>query len=219
MEPGLIEALVFGAKGALGSAIVDELQQRHYRVHTHSHDQSIEALDALPVLDAVIWAQGINGSDSISDGFSAATYGAVMEANVTFVARSMDHLLKSGRINNPARLCVLSSIWQDQARTNKLSYTISKAAVGGLVRSCAADLGNRGILINAVLPGVVDTPMTRKNLSSDQIERIQGGSALGHLATPKDIATTVAFLIGPENRSITAQSLTVDAGFSLVRGL
>lgn len=214
-----MEALVFGAKGALGSAIVDELQQRHYRVHTHSHDQSIEALDALPVLDAVIWAQGINGSDSISDGFSAATYGAVMEANVTFVARSMDHLLKSDRINNPARLCVLSSIWQDQARTNKLSYTISKAALGGLVRSCAADLGNRGILINAVLPGVVDTPMTRKNLSSDQIERIQGASALGHLATPKDIATTVAFLIGPENRSITAQSLTVDAGLSLVRGL
>jgi len=214
-----MEALIFGARGALGAAIVDELQQRHYRVHTHSHDQSIEALDALPVLDAVVWAQGINGSDSIADGFSEATYGAVMEANVTFVARSMDHLLKIGRINNPARFCVLSSIWQDQARTNKLSYTVSKAAVGGLVRSCAADLGNRGILINAVLPGVGDTAMTRKNLSSEQIERIQGASALGHLATPKDIATTVAFLISPENRSITAQSLTVDAGFSLVRGL
>jgi len=214
-----MEALVFGAKGALGSAIVDELQQRDYRVHTHSHDQSIEALDAMPILDAVVWAQGINGSDSIADGFSEATYGAVIEANVTFVARSMAHLLKISRINNPARFCVLSSIWQDQARTNKLSYTVSKAAVGGLVRSCAADLGNRGILINAVLPGVVDTAMTRKNLSSEQIERIQGASALGHLATPQDIATTVAFLISPENRSITAQSLTVDAGFSLIRGL
>ena len=214
-----MEALVFGAKGALGSAIVDELQQRHYQVHTHSHDQSIEALDAMPILDAVVWAQGINGSDSIADGFSEATYGAVIEANVTFVARSMAHLLKISRINNPARFCVLSSIWQDQARTNKLSYTVSKAAVGGLVRSCAADLGNRGILINAVLPGVVDTAMTRKNLSSEQIEHIQGASALGHLATPQDIATTVAFLISPENRSITAQSLTVDAGFSLIRGL
>jgi hypothetical protein len=214
-----MEALVFGAKGALGSAIVDELQQRDYRVHTHSHDQSIEALDAMPILDAVVWAQGLNGSDSIADGFSEATYGAVIEANVTFVARSMAHLLKISRINNPARFCVLSSIWQDQARTNKLSYTVSKAAVGGLVRSCAADLGNRGILINAVLPGVVDTAMTRKNLSSEQIERIQGASALGHLATPQDIATTVAFLISPENRSITAQSLTVDAGFSLIRGL
>ena len=214
-----MEALVFGARGALGSAIVDELQQRHYRVHARGHDESIDALDTLPGLDAVVWAQGINGADSIAEGFSEATYEAVMEANVTFVARSMAHLLTMGRINNPARFCVLSSIWQEQARNNKFSYTVSKAAVGGLVRSCAADLGNRGILINAVLPGVVDTPMTRKNLSSDQIERIQGASALGHLATPKDIATTVAFLIGPENRSITAQSLTVDAGFSLVRGL
>jgi len=215
----MMEALVFGAKGALGSAVVDELQQRHYRVHTLGHDESIDALDTLPGLDAVVWAQGINGADSIADGFSEATYGAVMEANVTFVARSMAHLLKICRINNPARFCVLSSIWQDQARTNKLSYTVSKAAVGGLVRSCAADLGNRGILINAVLPGVVDTPMTRKNLSSEQIDSIAGASALGHLATPKDIATAVAFLIGPENRSITAQSLAVDAGFSLVRGL
>jgi len=214
-----MEALVFGASGALGSAIVDELQQRHYRVHTHGHDQSIDMLDAMPSLDAVVWAQGINGADSIADGFADGIYAAVMEANVTFVARSMAHLLRIGRINNPGRLCVLSSIWQDQARTNKLSYTVSKAAVGGLVRSCAADLGKRGILINAVLPGVVDTPMTRKNLSSEQIERIQGASALGHLATPQDIATTVAFLIGPENLSITAQSLTVDAGFSLVREL
>jgi len=214
-----MEALVFGASGALGSAIVDELQQRHYRVHTHGHDQSIDMLDAMPSLDAVVWAQGINGADSIADGFADGIYAAVMEANVTFVARSMAHLLKICRINNPARFCVLSSIWQDQARTNKLSYTVSKAAVGGLVRSCAADLGNRGILINAVLPGVVDTPMTRKNLSSEQIDSIAGASALGHLATPKDIATAVAFLIGPENRSITAQSLAVDAGFSLVRGL
>jgi NAD(P)-dependent dehydrogenase (short-subunit alcohol dehydrogenase family) len=213
------EALVFGARGALGSAVVDELQERHYRVHTLGHDKSLVALDTLPGLDAVVWAQGINGADSIADGFSEATYTAIMEANVTFVARSMAQLLKTGRINNPGRFCVLSSIWQDQARTNKFSYTISKAAVGGLVRSCAGDLGSRGILINAVLPGVVDTPMTRKNLSSEQIDRITGASALGHLATPKDIATTVAFLIGPENRSITAQSLAVDAGFSLVRGL
>jgi hypothetical protein len=215
----MMEALVFGARGALGSAVVDELQQRHYRVHTLGHDESIDALDTLPGLDAVVWAQGINGADSVADGFSEATYTAVMEANVTFVARSMAQLLKTGRINNPGRFCVLSSIWQDQARTNKFSYTISKAAVGGLVRSCAADLGSRGILINAVLPGVVDTPMTRKNLSSEQIDRITGASALGHLATPMDIATTVAFLIGPENRSMTAQSLAVDAGFSLVRGL
>ena len=215
----MMEALVFGARGALGSAVVDELQQRHYRVHTLGHDESIDALDTLPGLDAVVWAQGINGADSVADGFSEATYTAVMEANETFVARSMAQLLKTSRINNPGRFCVLSSIWQEQARANKFSYTISKAAVGGLVRSCAADLGSRGILINAVLPGVVDTPMTRKNLSSEQIDRITGESALGHLATPKDIATTVAFLIGPENRSMTAQSLAVDAGFSLVRGL
>ena len=214
-----MEALVFGARGALGSAIVEELRQRHYQVHTPGHEHPIEALEALPKLDAVVWAQGINAADSVAEGFSEATYAAVMEANVTFVARSMAHLITSKRIKSPGRFCLLSSIWQEQARNNKFSYTISKAAVGGLVRSCAADLGAQGILINAVLPGVVDTPMTRKNLSTGQINGITGASALGHLAMPKDIATAVAFLVGSENCAITAQSLVVDAGFSQVRGL
>ena len=83
----------------------------------------------------------------------------------------------------------------------------------GLVKSCALDLGERGSLINAVLPGVVDTPMTRANLSSEQIKGIIDQSALRRLAEPSDIASAVAFLADSSNRAITGQFLTVDAGF------
>jgi NAD(P)-dependent dehydrogenase (short-subunit alcohol dehydrogenase family) len=122
-------------------------------------------------------------------------------------------LLAAGRLRAGSRLAIVSSIWQLESRPGKFSYTVSKAALQGLVKSCALDLGPSGILINAVLPGVVDTPMTRSHLSAEQIAAITAQSALGRLPEPADIASAVAFLVSQVNRSITGQFLTVDGGF------
>ena len=198
-------------------AVENQAAQRWIQVDPQA-DPGLGALDDLPRLDAVVWAQGVNASDSVT-GFDADVFAAVIEANVTFIARTLARLLELDRLATPARLCILSSIWQEQARTVKFSYTVSKAAVAGLVRSCAADLGPRQVLVNAVLPGVVDTPMTHANLASEQIDAICSASALARLATPEDIAAAVAFLVGPTNGAITGQSLIVDAGFSHIRNL
>lgn len=235
-----MNALVFGGRGTLGQAIVRRLQADGARVIASSSrppgqqdtdqaadawiridpqsDPDLGALDGLPSLDAVVWAQGVNAADSVA-AFDAEVFTSVIDANVTFIARTLAGLLDRNRLATPARLCVLSSIWQEQARTSKFSYTVSKAAVAGLVRSCAADLGPRQVLVNAVLPGVVDTPMTHANLAPQQIDAIRAASALNRLATPEDIGAAVAFLVGPANGAITGQSLTVDAGFSLIRNL
>ena len=213
-----MQALVFGSSGALGSAIGERLQEDGFRVSAPSHGEALDLLPALPCFDAVVWAQGVNASDSLLT-FDEASFSAVMEANVAFVARTSAELLRLDKLAQPARLCMISSIWQELARPQKFSYTVSKAAVAGLVRAAAADLGPRGILVNAVLPGVVDTPMSRTHLSPEQIALITSACPLGHLPTPGDIAAAVAFLVGPENRAITGQCLTVDAGFSSVRQL
>jgi 3-oxoacyl-[acyl-carrier protein] reductase len=235
-----MNALVFGGRGALGAAICRQLRMAgadvivtssqaphqeasegtdHWiRVDPMADSVGIGSLDDLPCLDAVVWAQGVNASDSVI-GFDTDVLSRVFEANVTFIARTLARLVELDRLATPSRLCILSSIWQEQARTAKFSYTVSKAAVAGLVRSCAADLGPRQVLVNAVLPGVVDTPMTHANLSVQQISAIRSASALARLATPDDIAATVAFLVGPTNGAITGQSITVDAGFSHIRNL
>lgn len=187
-----------------------------YAVFAPHHSAGLEAIADLPRLDAVVWAQGLNATDSLLS-FNEADFAAVMEANVAFVARTLARLLDLDRLATPARLCVISSIWQEQARTNKFSYTVSKAAVAGLLRSAAADLGPRDVLINAVLPGVVDTPMSRAHLSPAQITSITSACPLGRLPTPEDVAAAVAFLVGADNQAITGQSLTVDGGFSAVR--
>ncbi len=222
-------ALLFGSRGALGVAIEAAMIQKSFRVFTagsgapdsvndHLHvayerPQEAREFSSLPSLDAVIWAHGLNCSDVISD-FDLEDLERLWQSNVVFIASSLSALLKAGKLLAGSRLVVVSSIWQQESRPGKLSYTISKAALHGLVKSCALDLGGRGILINAVLPGVVDTPMTRANLSSEQIKGIVDQSALRRLAEPSDIASAVAFLAASSNRAITGQFLTVDAGFT-----
>jgi hypothetical protein len=220
--------LLFGASGALGSAIGAHLVNQGFALHTAgssscdhstshlalSYQESVNAsvFASLPNLEAVVWAQGLNASDTVVS-FETADLQSLLQGNVLFIASTLQALLTAGKLGAGTRLAVVSSIWQLECRPGKFSYTISKAALQGLVKSCALDLGPQGILINAVLPGVVDTPMTRSRLTSEQIAAIAGQSALGRLPDPADIASAVGFLVSSANRAITGQFLTVDAGF------
>jgi 3-oxoacyl-[acyl-carrier protein] reductase len=223
-------ALVVGGYGALGTAIAKQLTQDGFVVLRTSRVQrdgesAIIASDSLreiamtlPPLDAVVWAHGVNINDSAAN-FEADALGSVLDANVTLVARQLSELISRGRIQEGSRLVVLSSVWEEVARSGKFSYTVSKAALGGLVRAAALDLADRGILINAVLPGVVDTPMTRAALSPDQITAAERATPFGKLVQPGDVATLVAYLCSPANTGVTGQSIAVDLGFSIGRSL
>ena len=105
------------------------------------------------------------------------------------------------------------------ARAGKFSYTISKAAIGGLVRAASVDLAPRGILVNGVLPSVIDTPMTRAMLSDDAVASVAGQTGFRRLATPEDVAALVVSLASASNTGVTGQSIPVDLGFSHARTL
>ena len=166
--------------------------------------------------DAVCWAQGKNCNDSIY-AFNVEQHREVFEANVVYILQSLSILLKEKLLKTPARLCVISSIWQNISRQNKLSYGVSKAALKGLVLSLASDLGVDGHLINAVLPGVLDTPMTHKNLSAEQLTKITFSTQFGRLPNLEDVSNAVHFLCSAENSGITGQFIKIDLGFSDVR--
>lgn len=220
-------ALVFGGGGQIGAACVEMLRGQGFDVTAtgRTAGANIAAYDpladklALPgegLFDAVVWAQGANLNDSIVN-FDLERHRAIYDANVTFVLESMNALLIAERLAKGARLCVISSVWQTAARPNKLSYMVSKAALQGLVLSAATDLAERGILVNAVLPGAIDTPMTRANLSPEQIERLAGMTKFNRLAALGDVAALVAFLCSSANTSITGQFVAVDLGFQNAR--
>ena len=91
-------------------------------------------------------------------------------------------------------------------------YAMSKAALAGLTKGLARDLGPRGITINNVQPGPVDTDMNPAN--SDFAESLIGLMAVGRYGHVEEIASFVAYLAGPEAGYITGASLTIDGGFS-----
>ena len=141
----------------------------------------------------------------------------IYEANVVYIMESLRQLLELGLVSRGARLCIISSIWQEIARQNKLSYTVTKSALRGLVQSLAIDLGSKNILVNAVLPGALDTPMTRVNLSTQQIEKLESETPLKTLPQFEDVCELVAFLCSPNNTGITGQFIAADRGYSFVR--
>lgn len=222
------KVLIFGSNGTIGDSIFIEFEKEKYEVYTagksnnkksinhintnYSLDIKSDAFKELPEFDAIIWAHGLNLSDTI-ENFKFEDLSNLLNSNVIFIASCISNLLRLKKIKKGGRLVVVSSIWQLESRKNKFSYSVSKSALQGLIKSSAIDLGRRNILINAVLPGVVDSPMTRMHLSEKQIKDVIEETALCKLTMSEDIAKATSFLASPHNKSITGQFLIVDGGF------
>lgn len=173
-------------------------------------------LDAGGPFSAVCWAQGANLNDSVYD-VDSERHLELYKANALFVVETLRLLLDRNLLLPASRLCVVSSIWQDLARQNKLSYGMTKAALKGFVLSAAADLARDGHLINAILPGALDTPMTRKNLAPAQIAVLEGATRFNRLPALDDVANLALFLCSRRNTGVTGQFINADLGFSHVR--
>jgi hypothetical protein len=230
--------LLFGASGAIGGAILDAAVAHGWQVTAVSRHGaagtetrkgvrwievdplatgfSADSLATERPYTSVCWAQGANRNDSVYD-VDAESHLTIYNANCTYILVTLQALLKAKLLARASRLCVISSIWQEMARQNKLSYCVSKAALRGLVLSAAADLAKDGHLINAVLPGALDTPMTRANLSMEQIGRLEGATQFGALSQLGDVASLVCYLCGAGNTGITGQFIAADLGYSRVR--
>lgn len=223
--------LLFGAAGAIGEAISVRFSDLGWLVvpsGRHKRDtaprgwllydpfadgRNESTFDAGSPYHAVCWAQGANRADSIYDVEVEANL-ELYRANCLFNIITLKLLLERKLLAAPARLCVVSSIWQNLARQSKLSYSVSKAALGGFVRSAAVDLGADGHLINAVLPGALETPMTRRNLSAEQIAILEAATGFGRLPRLDDVTDLIEFLCSERNTGITGQSIEVDLGYS-----
>ena len=229
--------LLFGASGAIGQAVQETALALGWQVvavsrrarpaqlgptHWVSFDPDggiiVDSdIESLGPYDAVCWTQGANLSDSVYR-FNEADALDLYRANCVFVVDTLNQLLDAKLLRQGgARLCIVSSIWQERARQNKLSYVMTKAAVGGLVRSASADMAVDGHLVNAVLPGVLDTPMTQAALAPHQLSGIQAATQFNALPTTGGVASLIGYLCSEANVGVTGQSVAVDLGYSNVR--
>jgi hypothetical protein len=223
-----MRALIFGAKGSIGSYIFNELgKEQIIVVGTTSNPDKVsenvilvkndefDNLNNIDPFDIVIWTNGDNCNDNITT-YNNEIFQRIIDANVTFILSTMHYLLENNKIKNNAKMVIVSSIWEELTRENKLSYSISKAALSGLVKNVAYDLSSQNILINNVLPGVIDNEMSQKTLSKEQFDYIKNYMNFGRLITLSDVYKTVKFLV-VENTGITGQSIKVDLGFTSIK--
>ena len=218
--------LVFGGSGTIGSQVSAELSAEGNEVVTVSNSSlnaDIQTKDGFePLLDlkvkfnGCVWAQGVNSNDTLntSDNFED-----VLNTNLVYIVKSLRFLLDNQLLESNSRLVVVSSVWQNIIRKNKFSYSVSKAALEGLVNSVTADFSSSGIRCNAVLPGVVDSKMTRENLTASQISKIESETPSRRLVTVHELAKVISWLLSENSNGVNGQFITVDNGWSNVRTL
>ena len=218
--------LIFGSTGTLGGAILEKYRTEKWDVTCAVRKVVNDCDIQLPLtptvlankkFDAVVFAQGanVNGS-AMSTGTKELN--ELFEANVTVIAESISTLMGAGAINEAGKVVILSSLWEQFTRQEKFAYSVTKAAVGGLVRSLAVDLGRqKKILVNGILPGIVNSPMVARTLSPEQVANVMGQTPGGELATPADVANSVYMFGSNLNTGISGQSIFVDRGFSIAR--
>ncbi|KRB11312.1 SDR family oxidoreductase [Lysobacter sp. Root690] len=142
---------------------------------------------------------------------SAESYERVMAIHVRapFVAAqaASKHLPRGGRI-----ITIGSCLGERVGAPGMTLYSMSKAAVLGLSKGLAQDLGKRGITVNVVQPGPVDTDMNPAD--GEGADHQRAGLPLGEFGRAEDVAATVAHLAGPGGNFITGTAISVDGGFS-----
>jgi NAD(P)-dependent dehydrogenase (short-subunit alcohol dehydrogenase family) len=223
-----MNALIFGGCGSIGNYILNSfLNDNINTVGTTTNidkidnniiyvdNNNLENLNNLNQLNIIVWAHGYNFNDNINN-YDYNNFNKMIEANVSFILNTLNFLLKQNKILDGAKLVIVSSIWEEFTRENKLSYSISKSALSGLVKNLSYDLSSRNILINNVLPGVIDNKMSRKTLTEEQINYIKNYMNFNRLIDLEDVFKTVKFLV-TQNSGITGQSIKVDLGFTNLR--
>lgn len=223
-----MKALIFGSLGSIGNHIFhkftnDNIETIGTTTNLDKITEQVIFVDKdnlnnllnIDNLDIVIWAHGHNFNDNITN-FDEVNFTKMIDANVTFILLTLNLLLKHNKINNNAKMAIVSSIWEEFTRENKLSYSISKAALSGLVKNIAFDLSSKNILVNNILPGVIDNEMSQKILLPNQFEYIKQYMNFGRLISLDDVYKTIKFFT-IDNTGITGQSIKVDLGFTNFR--
>jgi 3-oxoacyl-[acyl-carrier protein] reductase len=160
----------------------------------------------------------INNAGIASDGalwrLTAEAWSEVLETNVTGAFNCIRAVAPIFRTQHYGKVVSVSAHQAERPGFGVANYAASKAALVGLTRAAAVELGPSNVNVNAVAPGFIRTERMAM-LPSEVIERAQKSSVLGRVAEPDDVAHVISFLCSESARHITGQTVVVDGGLSL----
>ena len=234
-------ALVTGASRGIGAAIADELaaqgatvigtatsesgakaigerlaaQGGHGRVLDVSDAASIDTLiDGIAkefgAISILVNNAGIT-RDNLLMRMKDEDWQAILDTNLTSVFRTSKTVMRAMMKARKGRIINIASVIGVTGNAGQANYAAAKAGIIAFSKSMAREIGSRGITVNVVAPGFIDTDMT-KALPEDAKSAMLGQIALGRFGEPADIARAVAFLAGPSAAYITGETLHVNGG-------
>lgn len=160
----------------------------------------------------------VNNAGITRDGLlmkmSEEDFDAVINTNLKGCFNTIRHMSRYFLKQRAGKIINISSVSGILGNAGQANYSASKAGVIGLTKAVARELASRGINVNAVAPGFVETDMTDA-LSDSVKENLKSQIPLGKIGHPQDIAKTVAFLASPDADYITGQVLSVDGGMAI----
>ena len=230
-------ALVTGATRGLGAAIAAALKAQGMTViGTATTQQGAEKISAagmvgvvlnvtdgdacLALVDKIVQEHGalhvlVNNAgitrDTLAMRLKDEDWDAVLDTNLKAVFRLARAAIKPMMKQRHGRIINITSVVGASGYPGQSNYAAAKAGVAGMSRALARELGSRGITVNCVAPGFIDTDMTAQ-LSEAQQQALLAQIPLGRLGKPDDVAQAVAFLASPQADYITGQELHVNGG-------
>lgn len=136
---------------------------------------------------------------------------AVLDTNLKAVFRMSRGVMRTMMKQRYGRIISITSVVGASGNPGQANYAAAKAGVAGMTRALARELGSRGITVNCIAPGFIETDMTA-GLPDEQQKALLGQIPLGHLGKPQDIAHAVAFIASPQAGYITGQEIHVNGG-------
>ena len=136
---------------------------------------------------------------------------AVIATNLTAAYSCTQAVLRPMIKQRGGRIVTISSVVGQMGNAGQVNYAASKAGLIGMAKALAREVASRGITVNVVAPGLIDTDMTRA-LATGSSEHWAAQIPLGRLGTPEDVANTVCFLASDEAAYITGQVIAVNGG-------
>lgn len=142
---------------------------------------------------------------------------SIFQLNVFSAVEILRNLSKKKFSEEGASFIVLSSVMGELGQAGKVGYCGTKAALLGVVKSLSLEVSKRKIRVNAISPGVVETPLTKKmlqQLDEENVNRILGMHPIG-IGNTEDVVALLSFLLSDKSKWITGQNIKIDGGYSV----
>lgn len=180
-----------------------------------SLEQEVNKLaENTPILDGLVLNAGVVKTMPLKY-IKSSEIDNILSVNLKSSILLVNRLLKLKKLKRGASICIISSISSIKPTPGNSVYAASKGALNSFVKAIALELAPKGIRVNAILPGFINSEMTKSITDEELLKKHISNYPLGRFGEPKDVANLVSFILSDQSSWMTGNLVNLDGGFSL----